>query len=131
MFQQTPFIVHNGVGRIELEDSDEMFAPTGSTEWHRSGRHTTINGMQLPVITMVPGEMQRWRMIHSGFREMLKLQIERDPSAGAGGPDHLVLNQVAVDGLPLRQIESLTELELFRATGLTCWCRLHREGPST
>lgn len=115
VLQQMPFVMRQNKGVIEREDADTSFAPVGAGSWHQSGHSTTVNGKLLPVITFMPGEVQRWRMIHSGFRELLKLQIEKDPdpAIGGSGPDHILLHQVALDGLPLSKRDPLQEVELF------------------
>lgn len=115
VLQQMPFVIRGGKGVIELRDADAIFAPTGAGSWHRSGHSTTVNGQLLPVITFAPGEIQRWRMIHSGFRELLKLQLEKDPDPAIGGtgPAHIDLHQIALDGLPLSKRDPLQEIELY------------------
>lgn len=114
VLQQMPFVMRQGKGVIELDDADDIFAPGGATSWHQSGHSTTVNGKLLPVITFTPGEVQRWRMIHSGFREVLKLQLEKDPDPAIGGtgPDHILLHQIAVDGLALSKRDPLQEITL-------------------
>jgi FtsP/CotA-like multicopper oxidase with cupredoxin domain len=56
--------------------------------WECSRRMIMINGQIIPVITMRPGEVQRWRMIDAGFRESLEMQLD----------DH-ILHEIAVDGI--------------------------------
>jgi len=114
-----PFVVHtiNGVakGVIELTDVNSTSSIFDPGAWHASGHNTTVNGELLPVITLAPGEVQRWRMIHSGFRELLKLQLEKDPdpAIGGSGPNHILLHEIAVDGLPLSKRDPKQEVELY------------------
>ena len=56
--------------------------------WTCSMRKVTINGQIQPVITMRPGEVQRWRLIDTGFRQSFTLRLE----------DH-ALHEIALDGL--------------------------------
>jgi FtsP/CotA-like multicopper oxidase with cupredoxin domain len=56
--------------------------------WECSRRMTTVNGQIVPVITMRPGEVARWRMIDTSFRETIELQLD----------DH-VLHEIALDGI--------------------------------
>ena len=56
--------------------------------WTCSKRKATINGQIQPVITMRPGEVQRWRLIDSAFRESFTLRLEGHP-----------LHEIALDGL--------------------------------
>jgi FtsP/CotA-like multicopper oxidase with cupredoxin domain len=65
--------------------------------WECSRRMTTINGQIIPVITMRPGEVQRWRMIDAGFRESLALQLD----------DH-ALHEIALDGIYTGRIDDWT-----------------------
>lgn len=65
----------------------------GKTQFPR----IVINGVLSPVITMKPGEVQRWRCVFAGITQTLKLAIEdrSDPRR------RLKLHEIAVDGLPL------------------------------
>lgn len=112
LFQQVAFIVKGGTGVIERgtqQELNQMFGPTG---WVNSGHYTTVNGQELPLITLAPGEVQRWRMIHGGFREKLLLQLQRDP-ASPGGPPAIDFNEIAVDGLPLGKLNTVPTIEMY------------------
>ena len=37
---------------------------------------TLINGQYVPVITMRPGEVQRWRMVHAGIQTAIYVHLE-------------------------------------------------------
>lgn len=63
--------------------------------WQNSERRVTINGQIVPIIHMQPGEVQRWRMVDTSFRESLNLQLE--------GHD---LHEIALDGLYLGHIDT-------------------------
>jgi FtsP/CotA-like multicopper oxidase with cupredoxin domain len=92
------------IGRVE--SFDQQFGPG---TWQASGRFTTINGEIQPVITMQPGEVQRWRMIHGGVRETLQLGVVG--SLGAA-PLPGWLNEIALDGLATGEITPRTTVEL-------------------
>lgn len=68
--------------------------PTTVT-WLCSKRQTTINGQIVPTITMQPGEVQRWRLIDTSFRESIKFRVE--------GHD---LHEIALDGLYLGRVDT-------------------------
>lgn len=70
VFQQIPYD-ESAVGVVE--DFDASFGPG---KWQTLGRFTTINGQVTPVIRMAPGELQRWRMVHGGVRESLRLKLD-------------------------------------------------------
>lgn len=59
---------------------------------------TAINGVLTPMITMRPGEVQRWRMIHAGVDSSLKLNIEQEDGT------KVKLHEIAVDGIPLGKV---------------------------
>lgn len=88
------------VGQIESSDQDYMFGPG---TWTRDGmdRYTTVNGVQVPNITMSPGEIQRWRIVDSAMREAIHLKIVN--CDGTKAP--ISVHEIAVDGLALGRIE--------------------------
>jgi FtsP/CotA-like multicopper oxidase with cupredoxin domain/peroxiredoxin len=96
VFQQIPF---DDQGRVEKLTTLYDGHPT--KHWHESGRFTTINGVALPVITLRPGEVQRWRFIHSGIHESLTLRL-----------DGHKLHEIAADALPLGKMAAREEIEL-------------------
>ena len=60
------------VGGIEGYD---QFGP-GS--WRQSGRYTSINGEVLPTFAnAVAGSIERWRLVHAGVRDTIKLQFRK------------------------------------------------------
>lgn len=61
---------------------------TSEGTWQCSHRMTTVNGQLIPVITMQPGEVARWRFIDTSFRESIQLRLD----------DH-ILHEIALDGL--------------------------------
>ncbi|MFT5777229.1 MAG: FtsP/CotA-like multicopper oxidase with cupredoxin domain [Crocinitomicaceae bacterium] len=50
---------------------------------------TTVNGVAVPTMIMKPGEVQRWRMVHAGYRSNLAFQF----------PKGAEVWQIAVDGI--------------------------------
>ena len=57
----------------------------------RSGnpKGTTVNGMVVPEMNMQPGEVQRWRMVHSGYSSLLGLHF----------PAEIEVYQISIDGI--------------------------------
>jgi FtsP/CotA-like multicopper oxidase with cupredoxin domain len=90
----------------KVEDFDKSF---GNGKWPSSWQTTTINGEVAPLISMWPGEVQRWRMIHGGVRETLMVGVAQGAgsSAGAGW-----LHEIALDGLPTGEVAPRTAVEL-------------------
>lgn len=63
-------------------------------------KETTINGVVVPKMIIRPGEVQRWRLVHGGYRSTLGLQF----------PEEAIVYQIAVDGILFekpRKIETL------------------------
>lgn len=107
----------------EIENYDDF----GPGVWAKTHRQTTINGQIVPTITMRPGEVQRWRMIHAGVRETISPAFKRmDDAAGphfgdlnglapatlAALPSAVSFHEIAVDGLALGRIDTWPVIEL-------------------
>jgi len=59
----------------------------------RAARFFAVNGVREPTITMRPGEVQRWRILHAGWQDDLFLDLEGH-----------TLNSIARDGIPLSRM---------------------------
>lgn len=107
VFQQIPYVQGaDGIGRVETY---EHFAPGA---WAALGRRITINGEVEPTFKMKPGEVQRWRFIHGGLREPLRLKLVK--RASPTGPETpLPQYQIAMDGITTGRLEQVTESDLF------------------
>jgi FtsP/CotA-like multicopper oxidase with cupredoxin domain len=69
-----------------LEDFGTLFPETAA-------RFLAVNGVREPTITMRPGEVQRWRMLHAGWQDDIFMELEGHK-----------LNQIARDGIPLSRV---------------------------
>src|SRR5258706_9422403 len=58
-----------------------------------SPRFFAINGMREPTITMRPGEVQRWRIVHAGWQDDVFMELVGH-----------ALNPIARDGIPLSRM---------------------------
>lgn len=72
---------------------------------------TLVSGRRVPVILMQPGEVQRWRLIHAGITEELKLALEgpvREGECRRGRPPsgRLPLHEIAADGITMTHVRS-------------------------
>jgi len=96
-------ILYNEAGRLDqitalFPDPDK---PTHQNccgiegTWSCSKRRITINGQIVPVITMKRGEVQRWRLIDTAFREGIAFSVE--------GHD---LHEIALDGNYLGRVDT-------------------------
>ncbi|HUG44996.1 MAG TPA: multicopper oxidase domain-containing protein, partial [Sphingomicrobium sp.] len=111
------------VGRVESDDND--------WDWQWSGRFTGINGKVQPRLeTARAGRFERWRMIHAGTREPVRVQLR---ALAANAPDlhevkgadqekwiadhctgePLPMWQVAMDGLARSNVRQVTSAVLF------------------
>lgn len=83
------------VGEIERYLGPDPPNQFGGGIWSNSGRHTSINGMIVPAITGIrAGEFERWRMIHAGVRDTVKVEIHRM------GPDAPDPRTVSMEDMP-------------------------------
>jgi FtsP/CotA-like multicopper oxidase with cupredoxin domain len=68
-----PWLCPSGdIGRIEAR------TPFGrSSFWRQTGRYTSINGQVQPELVASAGRFERWRLIHAGVRERVRLELRR------------------------------------------------------
>ncbi|HYI01826.1 multicopper oxidase family protein [Hyalangium sp.] len=110
LFQQIPYVLADDPtmpGRQALMvESYELFKVN---VWQSLGRRFTLNGVVEPTYEMSPGEVQRWRFIHGGIREMLKLRLVRRE-----GSQETPLSQfqIAHDGITTGRVDKVTETEM-------------------
>lgn len=96
-------------GVVEEKYADYIFGPG---QWPLLGRYTTVNGVVLPVIRMRPGEIERWRIVDSGQREMILLKMIANPAVKAALPQ-INFREIAVDGLALGKMVETPTIELW------------------
>lgn len=62
-------------GEVGTIESYDLFGPSA---WKKSGRYTSVNGRVIPKFkTAKVGEIERWRMIHAGVRDSIKLRLQK------------------------------------------------------
>jgi FtsP/CotA-like multicopper oxidase with cupredoxin domain len=111
IFQQLAF---DADGEIKKRPDNPDITSVMSANW-RGGdpkvtgppKNTTINGRLLPLITLRPGQVERWRFIDSGLFEMLDMWLE-NPESGR------VINfrQIALDGITLRRVKEVRDVKM-------------------
>ncbi len=108
VLQQIPYF-NEGLpeGVIEPEYAGNQFGPG---DWDALQRFTTVNGVRLPVIEVQPGVVERWRIVDAGFREQIRLKIERSDGAG---PEVVDMHEIALDGLATGGIRTVKTLDLY------------------
>lgn len=89
----------DGVQQVYPEDIYSGEPPSSSAPPVAPTFDTAINGVVTPLITLHPGEVQRWRMIHAGVNRSIKLNIEK-----IDGSDAIRMHEIAVDGIPLGKV---------------------------
>jgi FtsP/CotA-like multicopper oxidase with cupredoxin domain len=77
-----------------VEDFDTLWPETAT-------RFFSINGQRMPTIQMRPGEVQRWRLVHAGYQDTVRMALVGH-----------VLHTIAYDGLALQKMESLEAMML-------------------
>lgn len=71
-----------------------------------------------PVLTMAPGEVQRWRLIHLGIRGTIGADLHGHTGNGTPTIDEVLklpknnLNEIAVDGIALNKVDVWDQVEL-------------------
>ncbi|HEU5432954.1 MAG TPA: multicopper oxidase domain-containing protein, partial [Thermomicrobiales bacterium] len=69
---------------------------TYDTVWPEAvPRFLSVNGQREPIVRLRPGEVQRWRIIHTGHEDNLRLTL-----------DGHALHAIAYDGIPAARIDS-------------------------
>ena len=74
-------------------DSFGMVEDFGTLFPETAARFLAVNGVREPTITMRPGEVQRWRILHAGWQDDLFMDLEGH-----------TLNPIARDGIPLSRM---------------------------
>jgi FtsP/CotA-like multicopper oxidase with cupredoxin domain len=72
-------------------------------------RFLSVNGQREPAIDMRPGEVQRWRIIHSGHEDNLRLAL-------AGHVFHVI----AYDGIALARMQRMEDLVIAPGQRVDC-----------
>ncbi|WP_416771364.1 multicopper oxidase family protein [Pseudomonas sp. RHF3.3-3] len=105
-----------------VESFDQMEFGT----WGPSGRYTSVNGLVQPIFDGAkPGQVERWRLVHGGIRDTIKLQFRRmedsakatsDLGVGAEKAEQFISQQctgkpveyhvIASDGLTMKQAQA-------------------------
>jgi L-ascorbate oxidase len=91
LLQQIQYACRDGNGRIKTDPTTgvwvcapgdvggiEGYDQFGPPTWQRSGRYTSINGEVLPTFPDAQqGRIERWRLVHAGVRDTIKLQFRK------------------------------------------------------
>ncbi|WP_239014713.1 multicopper oxidase family protein [Archangium violaceum] len=110
VFEQIPYALVDDPyvpgTQANMIESYQVFTPNN---WELSGRRTLINGEFVPTFKMKPGEVQRWRFIHAGTMESLRLKLLRESDSRTVMMQH----QIAHDGITSGRIDTVTETEMY------------------
>ncbi|MGA9580563.1 MAG: multicopper oxidase family protein [Allosphingosinicella sp.] len=111
------------VGGVESYKDNQGVGFGNFSGWGQSKRYTSINGYVLPTFTVKQNQVERWRMIHGGVRDTIRVLFVRanTPSVDMRAGDHLAgenmeafvqancsfatvpFHLVAADGLTMKQ----------------------------
>ncbi len=110
LFQQIPYILtddpYEPGHQVNMVEDFRAFIPG---RWEQSGLRTLINGELLPTLKLKAGEVQRWRFIHGGTMEALRLRLVRENE-----PQSVMTQyQIAHDGITSGRLDEVQETELF------------------
>jgi FtsP/CotA-like multicopper oxidase with cupredoxin domain len=110
VFQQIPYALTNDPTepgkQANMVEDFRVFIPG---RWEQSGRRTLINGEFMPTLKLRAGEVQRWRFIHAGTMETLRLRLVREREPLSVMPQY----QIAHDGITTGRIDEVQETEMF------------------
>ena len=67
----------NDVGGVETYADGNGLGFGRFSDWGQSGRYTSINGYVLPTFQMKQNAVERWRMIHAGVRDTIRVIFVR------------------------------------------------------
>jgi FtsP/CotA-like multicopper oxidase with cupredoxin domain len=93
VFQQIPY---SAKGTVEWKD----------VNFEDFERYTTVNGRLKPRLLMRPGEVQRWRLLHAGIKELLYLSLVDSRQVAQ------TVFEIAHDGLATGRRTALTTVEM-------------------
>ncbi|GAB5526456.1 MAG: multicopper oxidase domain-containing protein [Roseivirga sp.] len=113
VMQQMPFMYDSRKKRYDIPFDEDTTGNFGPGRWQRNagknGWRTTINGQAIPVLTMAPNEVQRWRFIHAGVRETVNLSVyDREENGGQRKLVSRNLHAIAEDGIAYGYREAVT-----------------------
>lgn len=90
LLQQVPYACRGADGVIRTRDDEtwwcaegdtgtiEQYDQFGQSTWDRSGRFNSLNGRIMPMFTGAQaGVLERWRVIHAGVRDTVKLRFRK------------------------------------------------------
>ncbi|WP_179166362.1 multicopper oxidase family protein [Azospirillum agricola] len=87
------------IQQVVLNAAGEL--PDFDTLWNAAGPDTaadwTVNGTIGRTLAMQPGEVQRWRIVNTGFQAEAKFVVTAQN--GSGTPNPLALSLIAMDGV--------------------------------
>jgi len=113
VFQQIPYaLMDDPTMPGQKANMVESYAQFVADSWVKSGRHFTINGEVEPTFELNPGEVQRWRFLHAGVNEGLRVRlVRREGTTEVPIPQF----QIAHDGITTGRLEQVDETELHPA----------------
>lgn len=88
----------------------EEVAPKTTITHHAGWNAMAVNGQFNPTMTIAPGEIQRWRMIHAGWDVRQQFLWYKDDGKGTLVPTTDVeVREIATDGLPTGEMTDVVK----------------------
>ena len=109
-------------GETGVIESYDYFGPG---TWAQSGHYTSINGTVLPTFKTKTGDIERWRLIHTGVRDTISLEFRKlktdkpnIPRLKAAETDRFIGDNCVGDPIPYHVIadDGLTRAAAWQTT---------------
>lgn len=114
LFQQIPYDAA-GVKPLGLwETCDEGRLSINEFDLATKAKNTLINGLLQPLITVPPGQVERWRFIHAGDSQFINVSVFKAEKEDCSTRGALLstMQQIAADGMTFQQMEEKQHLLL-------------------
>lgn len=116
LLQQIPYEADGVKPLADGETCDQSMLSINKLELARNAKSTLINGLLHPLITVPPGQVERWRFIHAGSSQNVNVSVYKaqkdDCSAPRGARLSTTMHQIAADGFTFQKMEVKQNLRL-------------------
>jgi L-ascorbate oxidase len=110
----------NDVGGVEVHRDNNGVGFGAFSSWGQSGRYTSINGRVIPTLHVKQNAVERWRLIHAGVRDTLRILFVKANSPSIDPRPSDFSSAANVEGFIQANCSfSTTPFHLVAADGLT------------
>jgi FtsP/CotA-like multicopper oxidase with cupredoxin domain len=131
VFQQIPYDYEKVRPLAEGEGCNEGTLSINEFAWATRAKRTLINGIPRPLIEVAPGSVERWRFIHAGVSEQLKVSVYKADGEGCQKLGDLVpdaMRQIAEDGITFPKKEQREHVLMAPGYRVDVMMKLAQEG---